>query len=282
LGYLKSCWRETISGGTVTVGPEQSEVAGGEMARAKGACEGGKMMLSAELAGKSGAMGFRQAPKPQAVAAAPHPEFTLYGLSPVFEVRPPGKLVVERLDQPGERHEIAVTEQALVRGAFLDFAKSGVALAPGGVYRAKLADREIVFKIDPDAQPGDAPLVGRLARLQARPSSPPRTIRASRRLGDAGFVLAIAIFSSALILAPPLDRLRGLSIDILTMLRWRVFGSMHKPEQSPTIVVALDEETYRTPPFAGTPAITWTSEIGQVLTAVLAGGAKVVGFDIVF
>ena len=168
LGYLKSCWRETISGGTVTVGPDQSEVAGGEMARAKVACEGGKMMLSAELAGKSGAMVFRQVPKPHAVAAAPHPEFTLYGLSPVFEVRPPGKLLVERLDQPGEHHEIAVTEQALVRGAFLDFAKSGVALAPGGIYRAKLADREIVFKIDPDAKPGDAPLVGRLARLQAR------------------------------------------------------------------------------------------------------------------
>lgn len=168
LGYLNSCWRETISGGTVTVGVEQSEVAGGEVARAKVACEGGKMMLSAELAGKSGAMVFRQAPKPQAVAAIPHPEFTLYGLSPVFEVRPPGKLVVERLDQPGERHEIAVTERELVRGAFLDFAKSGVALAPGGIYRAKLADQEIVFKIDPDAKPGDAPLVGRLARLQAR------------------------------------------------------------------------------------------------------------------
>ena len=165
LGYLKSCWRETISGGTVTVGPDQSEAAGGEMARAKVACEGGKMMLSAELAGKSGAMVFRQVPKPHAVAAAPHPEFTLYGLSPVFEVRPPGKLLVERLDQPGEHHEIAVTEQALVRGASLDFAKSGVALAPGGIYRAKLTDREIAFKIDPDAKPGDAPLVGRLARL---------------------------------------------------------------------------------------------------------------------
>ena len=81
LGYLQSCWRETINGGTVTVGAEQSEVAGGEVARAKVACEGGKMMLSAELAGKSGAMVFRQAPKPQAVAAVPHPEFTLYGLS---------------------------------------------------------------------------------------------------------------------------------------------------------------------------------------------------------
>src|SRR6516225_2876003 len=105
------------------------------MPRAKVACEGGKMMRSAELAGKSGAMVFRQAPKSQAVAAVPHPEFTLFGLRPVFEVR-----------QPGERHEIAVTEQQLVRGAFLDFAKSGVALVPGGVYRAKLADQEIVFK----------------------------------------------------------------------------------------------------------------------------------------
>jgi hypothetical protein len=167
LGYLKSCWRETIDGGTVTVGDDQSEVAGGQVERAKVACEGGKMMLSAELAGKSGAMVFRQAPKLQA-AALPHPEFTLYGLSPVFEVRPPGTLVLERLDQRGERHEIAVTEQQLVRGAFLDCAKAGVALAPGGLYRAKLADQEIVFKIDPDAKPGAAPLAGRLARLQAR------------------------------------------------------------------------------------------------------------------
>jgi hypothetical protein len=167
LSYLKSCWRETITGGTVTVGGEQREVAGGEVARVKVACEGGKMMLSAELAGKSGAMVFRQAPKPQAVALQ-HPEFTLYGLSPVFELRPPGKLVIERLDQPGERHEVAVAEKELVRGAFFDCAKAGVALAPGGIYRAKFADQTIVFKIDPDAKPGDAPLVGRLARLQSR------------------------------------------------------------------------------------------------------------------
>jgi len=167
LGYLKSCWRETITGGTVTVGTEQSEVAGGEVVRAKIACEGGRMMLSAELAGKSGAMVFRQVPNRKA-APTPHPQFTLYGLSPVFEVRPGGRLVVERLDQPGERHEIAITDQQLVRGAFLDFAKAGVALAAGGIYRAKLAGQEIVFKIDPDAKPGDAPLAGRLARLQAR------------------------------------------------------------------------------------------------------------------
>ena len=55
-----------------------------------------------------------------------------------------------------------------MRGAFFDCAKTGVTLAPGGIYRAKFADQAIVFKIDPDAKAGDAPLVGRLARLQAR------------------------------------------------------------------------------------------------------------------
>jgi hypothetical protein len=86
LGYLKSCWRETITGGTVTVGADKSEVGGGDVVRSKVACEAGKMMLSAELAGRSGAMVFREAPKRQ--AKVPRPEFTLYGLSPVFEVLP--------------------------------------------------------------------------------------------------------------------------------------------------------------------------------------------------
>src|SRR5262249_12459738 len=46
--------------------------------------------------------------------------------------------------------------------------------------------------------------------------------------------------------------------------------------------IALDEETAATPPFAGTPMVTWTGEIGRVLTAVVDGGAKVVGFDLIF
>ncbi len=76
--------------------------------------------------------------------------------------------------------------------------------------------------------------------------------------------------------------MRGLSIDLLTALRWRAFGNAHQPAASPAVVVALDEETFRTPPFEGTPSVTWTREIGQVLTAIIDGGAKVVGFDIVF
>jgi adenylate cyclase len=106
--------------------------------------------------------------------------------------------------------------------------------------------------------------------------------RVSRQFRDAVTVLAIAVMSSALILAPPLDRFRGLSIDVLTWLRWRVNIATPHTTGSPTVVVGLDEETYQTPPFAGTPAITWTPEIARVLTAIIGGGAKVVGFDIVF
>ena len=48
------------------------------------------------------------------------------------------------------------------------------------------------------------------------------------------------------------------------------------------VVVAIDEESYRTPPFKGSPTLTWTREIGRVLTAIVDGGAKVVGLDVVF
>jgi adenylate cyclase/guanylate cyclase len=48
------------------------------------------------------------------------------------------------------------------------------------------------------------------------------------------------------------------------------------------VVVAIDEETYETPPFKGSPTITWTGEIGRVLSAMLDGGTSVVGFDVIF
>ena len=35
LGYLRSCWHETITGGTVIVGTEQSDVQGGKVARSE-------------------------------------------------------------------------------------------------------------------------------------------------------------------------------------------------------------------------------------------------------
>jgi adenylate cyclase len=99
---------------------------------------------------------------------------------------------------------------------------------------------------------------------------------------DAITVATVALMAGSLTALPALDFLRGLSIDALTALRWQLSGQTVNPSTSQTVVVALDEETYRSPPFASSPNITWTREIGHVLTAIIDGGAKVVGFDIVY
>ena len=99
---------------------------------------------------------------------------------------------------------------------------------------------------------------------------------------DAIAVLLIALVSSALLISPAFDRVRGLSLDVLTAFRWNLFGNRHDPASAPTVAVAIDEETFHTRPFEGSPTLAWTREIGKVLTAIIDGGAKVVGFDIVY
>ena len=164
LSYLKSCWRETIRGGAVTVGAEQSTVEGGTVDRAKVFCDGGKMELAAAQSKQSAAMVFRKAPGPN---TAPKPQFTIYGLSPLVELKGGGTLVLERVDVPsGDRLEVVIAPADLVRGAFYDLAKNGKPLKPGGIYRAKVGDQQIVFAVDPAARDGAAPAAGRLLRFQ--------------------------------------------------------------------------------------------------------------------
>src|SRR5579859_2319886 len=105
-------------------------------------------------------------------------------------------------------------------------------------------------------------------------------MKAVRR--DAVAVLLIALLSGTLSALPPVSLVHGWSIDILTALRWKLMGARRDPAAAPVAVIAIDEETYDTPPFKSTPTSAWTTEIGRVLNAVLDGGAEVAGFDIVF
>jgi adenylate cyclase len=102
-----------------------------------------------------------------------------------------------------------------------------------------------------------------------------------RSTRDAAAIAALALICAAVSVSPPLKVAHGWSIDILTALRWEIFGKRHDPASSPAVVVAIDEESYRAAPFKGSPTLTWTNEIGHVLGAIVEGGAKVVGFDIV-
>ncbi|HMM90645.1 adenylate/guanylate cyclase domain-containing protein [Bradyrhizobium sp.] len=94
-------------------------------------------------------------------------------------------------------------------------------------------------------------------------------------------VAAIALVCAAASVSPVVRPVRGLSLDILTALRWEVYGRRQDPAASPTVVIAIDEESLRTAPFKNSPMLTWTGEIGRVLAATLEGGAKVAGFDVV-
>jgi adenylate cyclase len=105
-----------------------------------------------------------------------------------------------------------------------------------------------------------------------------------RRIGRRDIVAAIliALLAGAVFTSPPLQTLQGLSLDILTALRWKLIGDRRDPATSPVVVVAIDGETYDTPPFKGSPTQTWTREIARVLGSITEGGAKVIGFDVIF
>ena len=89
-------------------------------------------------------------------------------------------------------------------------------------------------------------------------------------------VAAIALVCAAASVSPAARPIRGLSLDILTALRWEMFGRSHDPAASPAVVVAMDEESLRTDPFKDAPMLTWTGEIGRVLSVDPRSGTAVV------
>jgi hypothetical protein len=163
LSYLKSCEHEVIVGGTVVVGTERSEVDGGKVTRTKVACDGGKVEVSSQEATETAATAFR-------LQNAPH-ETVLYARAPIIEIPRlhPGdsrELVFERIDPPGERFTIKISE-GLNDGGFYDLAKTNRTLVPGATYRASVGDYKIIFKIDASAKSGRVPIVSRLLRFQS-------------------------------------------------------------------------------------------------------------------
>jgi adenylate cyclase len=146
----------------------------------------------------------------------------------------------------------------------------------GGLGRGvpKNSERAARLPAEPSGTTGEGPL-GRRGKRNS-------LVIGSLRIRDALALIAVALICGVIAASPATGFLHGLSLDLLTTLRWHAFGVRHDPAAAPAVVVAIDEETYRSPPFGGSPTVTWTREIGHVLNAIVEGGAKVVGFDIIF
>jgi hypothetical protein len=164
LGYLKSCWRETITGGIVLVGPEQSSVQLGDMQRVKVPCDAKTVQISDREANQSAATTFRTLKSDQRAAVAKLP--TIYGTSPLVEAKGGGTLVIERIDATEDKLNVPLNSSLQVRGRFYDLFKTGKTLTPGGTYLATLKSRRVTFVVDPQSTSAPTPIVGRLLRLE--------------------------------------------------------------------------------------------------------------------
>jgi hypothetical protein len=150
LGYLKSCWQDSIAGGRAVVEPLKSLVEGGALTRRRVECDaaGLALMNSAGLVARGG--------NSVAGAALPEPDVNLYGLSPIIISAQAGLLVIERLDiaAPPLRFELGENR--------VDLREKDIALDANGLYRFSYGASVIVVRIDRLAEPGRAPAVGRL------------------------------------------------------------------------------------------------------------------------
>ena len=101
------------------------------------------------------------------------------------------------------------------------------------------------------------------------------------RIRDTIVTVVTVLIVTTLVSLPPVDHFHGLDIDVLHWLRAKFATTDIKPVNSPTVVVAIDEITHASPPFKGIPKVMWTPQIAEVQAAVLKGGAKVFGWDII-
>ncbi len=159
IGYLRSCRRETITGGTVTVGMLQSKVVKGQLLREDVECDGGNANLSGQVAATSGALAFRGTTKSQ--VGMRQPELTIYGTSPVIRLKQANaEIIIERTDKRGKQYSYKL------KGKHIDLADKKLSLSLGGTYKiAVKGGKSKSFKVDKYAERGKIPIVSRLIDL---------------------------------------------------------------------------------------------------------------------
>ena len=175
--YLRSCVRESIEGGSVKVGKEQSTV--GRLL-AWSACGSTATMAAATQSPmlriiRAAPASFSRS-SPRASRTRPASRSTIYSTSPLFDMGGPAP--EDRGARPARQRHRARRFSAgeLKHGRFYDFAAAGKRLEAGGLYRASARGQSVVFWIDPLAHEAAGPPGG-----QPHPSLIPPEQRAGLR-----------------------------------------------------------------------------------------------------
>ena len=156
VGYIASCIQEHARGGVLTIGRERGRVVGGTRTERKLDCGGGVADVSGERGELSAALVMRNGNKAKK-SVTRKPERTVASTGPVIA---PWKAVsfvlLTRIDRPEPSRTIALA------GAAADLSALGIALAPGGVYRAEAGESSTIFGIAADASGAGGPVLPRL------------------------------------------------------------------------------------------------------------------------
>ncbi len=158
LDYLGSCIHETITGGTVHIGTDQSQVEHGKVVRSQVDCDGSDLQLSAAQSDAGGVAVYRT------LALPTKPTLTIDATMPVVVTPGTASVTLQRIDANEPSIDLGPPAPTGTR-LTIDFARLGRSLVPGGIYRLTQGNRMLVFKVDPQAQAGSLPLVQRLLPL---------------------------------------------------------------------------------------------------------------------
>ncbi len=158
LGYFTSCIRETIRGGEVTIGSEESAISGGKRKSEDIDCDGGAMISPQPTRKEAAAAVFR---KGNFEKSLPKPDWTLFGKSPIFKLTKPAKeIVIERLDAEEKIRKLKIS------GLIVDTSRTGISLDPSGLYKISIDRNEFHLKISPLAE-DSAPILSRIVVFDA-------------------------------------------------------------------------------------------------------------------
>lgn len=145
IGYMTSCTRETITGGSVTIGAKESDVAGGKVAREEVQCTEPRLELTAAESQEGAVIAFRP-------AGAKKHTFTC---TPLLMRSDKQTLFVEIVE--AETGTVVASLQS--DAANIDLAAEKIELQPGRMYHIKRSGYNmIMLEIDKTAKPGGSTL----------------------------------------------------------------------------------------------------------------------------